>query len=175
MPKPWENAEGYHDPTAYHGTKNIIRDEDEQQKRVNTLIFVLKYITRLAGFELLNRIEIKDRKTGREYRWKRFIPFYFRNMILVLCGSVMQCYSRVRYHLNFAGVGWCLCHSSLHWLFREMLKAGTEFANQYSSIGVGTAAFNICGMMLKALKLLQYLDFMWNPSTFNIQQITSII
>ena len=50
------------------GTKNIIRDEDEQQKRVNTLIFVLKYITRLAGFELLNRIEIKDRKTGREYR-----------------------------------------------------------------------------------------------------------
>lgn len=33
MPKPWENAEGYHDPTAYHGTKNIIRDEDEQQKR----------------------------------------------------------------------------------------------------------------------------------------------
>ena len=66
MPKPWENAEGYHDPTAYHGTKNIIRDEDEQQKRVNTLIFVLKYITRLAGFELLNRIEIKDRKTGRE-------------------------------------------------------------------------------------------------------------
>lgn len=67
MPKPWENAEGYHDPTAYHGTKNIIH-EDEQQKRVNTLIFVLKYITRLAGFELLNRIEIKDRKTGREYR-----------------------------------------------------------------------------------------------------------
>ncbi len=66
--KPLENAEGYHDPTAYHGTKNIIRDEDEQQKRVNTLIFVLKYITRLAGFELLNRIEIKDRKTGREYK-----------------------------------------------------------------------------------------------------------
>ena len=45
-----------------------IRDEDEQQKRVNTLIFGLKYITRLAGFELLNRIEIKDRKTGREYK-----------------------------------------------------------------------------------------------------------
>lgn len=44
-----------------------------------------------------------------------------------------------------------------------------------SSIGVGTAAFNICGMMLKALKPLQYLDFLWNPSTFNIQQITSII
>lgn len=30
MPKPWENAEGYNDPTAYNGTKNIIREEDEQ-------------------------------------------------------------------------------------------------------------------------------------------------
>lgn len=68
MPKPWENAEGYSDPTAYNGLKPVIREEDEQQKRVNTLIFVLKYITRLEGFELLNRIEIKDRKTGREYR-----------------------------------------------------------------------------------------------------------
>lgn len=68
MPKPRENAEGYNDPTVYHGTKNIIREEDEQQKRVNTLIFVLKYIIRLAGFELLNRIEIRERKSGREYR-----------------------------------------------------------------------------------------------------------
>ena len=68
MSKPWENAEGYNDPTAYHGTKNIIREEDEQQKRVNTLIFVLKYIIRLAGFDLLNRIEIRERKSGREYR-----------------------------------------------------------------------------------------------------------
>ena len=48
--------------------KPIIREEDEQQKRLNTLIFVLKYIIRLAGFELLNRFELKDKKTGREYR-----------------------------------------------------------------------------------------------------------
>lgn len=68
MPKPWQNNEGYDDPTACHGTKNIIREEDEQQKRLNTLIFVLKYIIRLAGFELLNRIELKDRRSGREYR-----------------------------------------------------------------------------------------------------------
>lgn len=81
MPKPWENAEGYHDPTAYHGTKNIIRDEDEQQKRVNTLIFVLKYITRLAGFELLNRIEIKDRKTGREYKSMTFFSVSAQSLV----------------------------------------------------------------------------------------------
>ena len=45
--KPWQNKEGYADPTAYEGLKPIIREEDEQQKRLNTLIFVLKYIIRL--------------------------------------------------------------------------------------------------------------------------------
>lgn len=68
MPKPWQNGEGYADPTAYEGLKPIIQEEAEQQKRVNNLIFVLKYIIRLAGFDLLNRIEIRDKKTGREYR-----------------------------------------------------------------------------------------------------------
>lgn len=30
--KPWQNKEGYADPTAYEGLKPIIREEDEQQK-----------------------------------------------------------------------------------------------------------------------------------------------
>ena len=66
--KLWQNREGYYDPTAYEGLKPIIREEDEQQKRLNNLIFILKYIIRLSGFELLNRIELKDKRSGREYR-----------------------------------------------------------------------------------------------------------
>ena len=57
MSKPWKNREGYSDPTAYEGMKPVIREDVEREKRLNTLIFVLKYIIRLAGFELLNRIE----------------------------------------------------------------------------------------------------------------------
>lgn len=68
MPKPWKNCEGYNDPTAYAGMKPVIKEETEQQKRVNTLIYVLKYIINLSGFDLISRIEIRDRKTGREYR-----------------------------------------------------------------------------------------------------------
>lgn len=68
MPKPWQNGEGYADPTAYAGMNPVIQEETEREKRVNTLIFVLKYIIRLAGFDLLNRIEIRDKKSGREYR-----------------------------------------------------------------------------------------------------------
>ena len=66
--KPWQNHEGYSDPTTYEGLKPVIREDAEREKRLNTLIFVLKYIIRLAGFELLNRIELKDRQTGKEYR-----------------------------------------------------------------------------------------------------------
>ena len=68
MSKPWQNSEGYSDPTAYEGLKPIIREDEEQQKRLNTLIFVLKYIIRLAGYDLLNRVELKDKKTGKEFK-----------------------------------------------------------------------------------------------------------
>lgn len=63
-----KNSEGYSDPTAYNGTRSIIREENEQAKRVTVLIGTLKTIIDLAGFDLLARIEVRDRKTGREYR-----------------------------------------------------------------------------------------------------------
>ena len=68
MGNPWKNSEGYADPTAYEGLKPIIREEAEQQRRVTALVHVLKYIITVAGFDLMNRIELKDKKTGREYR-----------------------------------------------------------------------------------------------------------
>lgn len=62
------NSEGYYDPTAYEGLKSIIKEEAAQQKRVSELVQVLKYIIDKAGFVMLNRIVLKDKKTGKEYR-----------------------------------------------------------------------------------------------------------
>ena len=62
------NSEGYYDPTAYEGLKPIIKEEAAQQKRVSELIQVLKYIVDKAGFDVVNRIALKDKKTGKEYR-----------------------------------------------------------------------------------------------------------
>ena len=62
------NKEGYHDPTAYKGMMAVLREENDQQRRLTALIGVLKYIIDLAGYDLLNRIEVKDRRTGKEYR-----------------------------------------------------------------------------------------------------------
>ena len=68
MNKPRYNSEGYADPTAYEGMKGIIREESEAEKRVHDLVKVLKYIINAAGFELSERVQLKDKKTGREYK-----------------------------------------------------------------------------------------------------------
>lgn len=64
MAKPWENNSGVPDPTAYGATKPI----SEEEQRVSELVKVLKYIIRLAGFELINRMEFRERRSGRTYR-----------------------------------------------------------------------------------------------------------
>lgn len=68
MNNPKYNSEGYADPTAYYGTKEIIREGNETEKRAYDLIKVLKFIIRSCGFELIERVKIKDTKTGREFR-----------------------------------------------------------------------------------------------------------
>lgn len=62
------NPEGYHDPTTYEAMTNVTQEEIALENKANFLIKVLKFIIRESGFELLNRIEIKDSKTGRYFR-----------------------------------------------------------------------------------------------------------
>lgn len=68
---PYNNIEGYPDPTAYHAEKNIMKEEQntwEEKKRISELIDVLKYIIDKAGFILIGRIKLKDKKSGKEYK-----------------------------------------------------------------------------------------------------------
>lgn len=64
MPKPWENKSGCPDPTAYSGEKQI----SEEEQKVADLVWIIKKIARWAGFEIINRIEFRDRRSGRTYR-----------------------------------------------------------------------------------------------------------
>ena len=65
---PRYNQSGCADPTAYEAISNIIKEEKELGKKVHNLIRVLKLIIDWAGFELISRIEIRDKKTKREFR-----------------------------------------------------------------------------------------------------------
>ena len=65
---PLFNSSGCKDPTAYEAIGKVIREENDLDKRVHCLINVLKFIIEWAGFELISRIEIKDKKTRKEFR-----------------------------------------------------------------------------------------------------------
>jgi len=62
------NQSGYADPTAYEAISQVIKEEIELNKKVHNLISVLKFIIDWAGFELIGRIEIRDKKTKKEFR-----------------------------------------------------------------------------------------------------------
>lgn len=70
---PFLNQSGCPDPTAYHALKPIMQEDAALEDaalegKVNFLIKVLKFIIAESGFELLARIELKDKKTGRCFR-----------------------------------------------------------------------------------------------------------
>lgn len=68
----YRNNEGYKDPTAGEALGTLAKEERQKEKEhnaaVTTLITMLKQIISLAGFELVGRIVLKDKETGKEYR-----------------------------------------------------------------------------------------------------------
>lgn len=65
---PYRNSEGYADPTAYSALEPIAQEEAALEAKTNFLIKVLKFVANEAGYDVLNRIELKDRKTGRIFK-----------------------------------------------------------------------------------------------------------
>ena len=61
-----KNKEGYSDPTAYTAISNI--QKEDQQRRATELTNVLKYIIDKAGFELSARIQLREKRTKKEFR-----------------------------------------------------------------------------------------------------------
>lgn len=66
--KDGRNIEGYLDPTASIAICQASREESESDKRAYDLVKVLKFIIRSCGFELTERIQLKETKSGREYK-----------------------------------------------------------------------------------------------------------
>ena len=65
---PYRNSEGYADPTAHAALEPIAQEEAALEGKVNFLIKVLKFIANEAGFDVVNRIELRDRNTGRCFK-----------------------------------------------------------------------------------------------------------
>lgn len=68
----YRNKEGYPDPTAGEALGAVVKEERQEARErnaaVTSLITMLKQIISLAGFELVGRIVLRDKETGKEYR-----------------------------------------------------------------------------------------------------------
>ena len=63
----YKNVEGYHDPTAGIALQRVTKEEQNRVNDIRDLINTLKYISGLAGFEIVGRVTFKDKETGRRY------------------------------------------------------------------------------------------------------------
>lgn len=71
MSKPWLNQSGCPDFTAYEAMKNIQHEERVQNhidEKAHDLIMVIKNILNLAGFELVERVQIRHKQSGKIYK-----------------------------------------------------------------------------------------------------------
>lgn len=62
MPKSWENKSGCPDPTAY----KAINPKEEAQ-RVSMFVDAIRALAYLCGFEIINWIQIRVKKTKNIY------------------------------------------------------------------------------------------------------------
>lgn len=60
----YKNKEGYPDPTA----GDAIREADRPPEHVTWFIKTVKSIADLVDLEIVDRIRVKDKDTGKEYR-----------------------------------------------------------------------------------------------------------
>ena len=65
---PRRNASGCPDPTAHDALLPISQADAELEARTTRLIKALKIMVDLAGYDLMARIEIRDRESGRIFR-----------------------------------------------------------------------------------------------------------
>lgn len=61
--KPWQNQSGCNDPTAYQAIKKA----DEDARKAGDFIRCVATLARLCGFELVGKLKIREKKSGRIY------------------------------------------------------------------------------------------------------------
>jgi len=59
-----KNQSGYSDPTAFEA----ITKADKEMEKLNKTLHIIRNVCELAGFEIEERIVLKDKKTGKIWR-----------------------------------------------------------------------------------------------------------
>lgn len=68
----YKNAEGYSDPTVGEAMSNMAlearKKDAERLDTISQLIPIMKKTAELVGFEVVGRIVLMDKETGKKYK-----------------------------------------------------------------------------------------------------------
>lgn len=64
----YRNSEGYSDPTAGAAMEVINKEEQEVEKLNHKVIQSFRLLIDLAGFEIVGRVTLKHKKSGRIFK-----------------------------------------------------------------------------------------------------------
>lgn len=64
----YRNSEGYSDPTAGAAMAATNKEEQEIEKINHKLIQMFRFLVDFAGFEIVGRITLKHKKSGRIFK-----------------------------------------------------------------------------------------------------------
>lgn len=67
-PHLYKKSEGYNDPTVGEAMSNIEAEERRVLERISALIPIMKKTAELVGFEVVGRIILVDKETGKKYK-----------------------------------------------------------------------------------------------------------
>lgn len=67
-PHLYKNSEGHNDPTVGEAMSNIEAEERRVLERISALIPIMKKTAELVGFEVVGRIILVDKETGKKYK-----------------------------------------------------------------------------------------------------------
>lgn len=62
------NGSGYADPTAYDALKSMAKADKELEKNVRALVDIIHDVSHIAGFEVVGKIHLKHKKSGKEFK-----------------------------------------------------------------------------------------------------------
>ena len=65
---PKNNIHGYADPTAYAAIREPDKYYNHINKKARRILGVVRYMLKVAGFDLVERLEIKHIKSGRLFK-----------------------------------------------------------------------------------------------------------
>lgn len=64
----YKNSEGYSDPTAGAAIATATKEDQEVEKLNHKVIQSFRLLVDLAGFEIVGRVTLKHKKSGKVFR-----------------------------------------------------------------------------------------------------------